>query len=139
MVECQLNCQSAYIVVYWEDLYSCVCEHTSKFSPLRIPTRKPSVQKQKDARKGFSGDAEDQKKLVQEENLQKKSAEERTKKAASTQSRQLSDLVNYTGEPNVILNVTFTSRGAQVQWIFGRAEVLADVVVFRNQSFAALC
>ena len=69
--------------------------------PLRIPTRKPSVQKQKDARKGFSGDAEDQKKL--EENLQKKSAEERTKKAASTQSRQLSDLVNYTGEPNAKL------------------------------------
>ena len=84
-------------------MYSCVCEHTSKFSPLRIPTRKPSVQKQKDARKGVSGDAEDQKKLLQEENLQKKSAEERTKKAASTQSRQLSDLVNYTGEPNAKL------------------------------------
>jgi len=66
----------------------------------RVPKRKPSVQKQKDARKSseiqrLSTDAEEQKRLVAEENLQKKSAEERTKKAASTQSRQLSDLVNY--------------------------------------------
>merc|ERR1719458_2216613 len=46
----------------------------------RIPNRKPSVQKEKDARK--SANAE---RLVAEENLQKKSAieeEERTKKAA---------------------------------------------------------
>ena len=72
---------------------------------LRVPKRKPSVQKQKDARKSsetqrFSADGEEVKRLVAEENMQKKSAEERTKKAASTQSRQLSDLVNYAGERN---------------------------------------
>jgi len=55
----------------------------------RVPNRKPSVQKQKDARK--SANAE---KLIAEEK-EKEREEMRTKKAASTQSRQLSDLVNY--------------------------------------------
>ena len=78
---------------------------TLRFLSFRVPKRKPSVQKQKDARKSseiqrLSTDAEEQKRLVAEENLQKKSAEERTKKAASTQSRQLSDLVNYAGKGN---------------------------------------
>ena len=67
-----------------------------KFLLFRVPNRKPSVQQQKDARK--SGNAE--KLATTEETLQKKCEEEekRTKKAASTQSRQLSDLVNYAGE-----------------------------------------
>ena len=86
--------------------------------------------------------------------MQKKSAieeEERTKKAASTQSRQLSDLVNYAGEHcNIrLLKVNYAGehcnificnirllkiksidcRGAQIQWVFRRAKILADVVV----------
>ena len=62
---------------------------------FRVPNRKPSVQKQKDARK--SANAE---KLVAEEK-EKEREEMRTKKAASTQSRQLSDLVNYAGKSNI--------------------------------------
>ena len=102
------------------------------FLSLRVPKRKPSVQKQKDARKSsetqrFSADGEEVKRLVGEESLQKKSAEERTKKAASTQSRQLSDLVNYAGERNkkenykmqqLINLIDINFRGAQVQWLF---------------------
>ena len=87
------------------EYYSLLFKTTLRFLSLRVPKRKPSVQKQKDARKSseiqrLSADGEEVKRLVGEESLQKKSAEERTKKAASTQSRQLSDLVNYAGERN---------------------------------------
>jgi len=80
----------------------------------RVPKRKPSVQQQKDARRGPAevrrsedmamsrgstqmsrGSTQMSRGSTQEEILQKTSEEERTKKAASTQSRQLSDLVNY--------------------------------------------
>ena len=127
---------------------------TLRFLSFRVPKRKPSVQKQKDARKSseiqrLSTDAEEQKRLVAEENLQKKSAEERTKKAASTQSRQLSDLVNYAGKGNnyelkstgcIKKNVqqSINFRGAQVQWLFRWSAILADVFILRNKSFAAL-
>ena len=80
------------------------------FLSIRVPKRKPSVQQQKDARRGpaevrRSEDGAMSRRSTQmsrgstqEEILQKKAEEERTKKAASTQSRQLSDLVNYLGE-----------------------------------------
>ena len=87
------------------------------FLSIRVPKRKPSVQQQKDARRGpaevrRSEDGAMSRVPIQmsrgsteEEILQKKAEEERTKKAASTQSRQLSDLVNYLGEFRTLMSL----------------------------------
>ena len=50
---------------------------------------------------------------TEEEILQKKAEEERTKKAASTQSRQLSDLVNYLGEFRTLMSLIRESQVLQ--------------------------